>query len=341
MRKIKPLVSVSGLLQQLPELCRWEVESAAHHSGTASVHPTFGESACGSRCHVAPLLWLGVHLPGPLLLPRRLVMQKFSTPPPPCAGPRGTGRKRVTWIIMANWCPSKWVTPRQDSEGSASALLPTETPAQGKLCCYVQSLGHVPFFATPGTVSRQSPLSVGFSKQEHWSGLPFPSPRHLPNPGIKPGSPTPPALAGRVLALRHLERHVREALLWPGTSQARKSPQIWEGEENMIWGPESTSFPCFLSTLVIELWPEGHIHTLAFPTSRSSQLMAEGSWGWVQRKTQNLLRTFHQRNAGATHAPPGPHSPTPTSYVSRSPLLTCSSTTSVLTSFWELSEITM
>ena len=39
------------------------------------------------------------------------------------------------------------------------------------------------------TVAYQAPLSVGFSKQEYWSGLPFPSPGDLPDPGIKPGSP--------------------------------------------------------------------------------------------------------------------------------------------------------
>ena len=43
---------------------------------------------------------------------------------------------------------------------------------------------------TPWTVAHQAPLSMGFSRQEHWSGLPFPSPGDLPNPGIKPGSPT-------------------------------------------------------------------------------------------------------------------------------------------------------
>ena len=40
------------------------------------------------------------------------------------------------------------------------------------------------------TVAHQAPLSEGFSRQESWSGLPFPSPGYLPNPGIKPGSPT-------------------------------------------------------------------------------------------------------------------------------------------------------
>ena len=42
---------------------------------------------------------------------------------------------------------------------------------------------------TPWTVAHQAPLSMGFSRQEYWSGLPFPSPGDLPNPGIEPGSP--------------------------------------------------------------------------------------------------------------------------------------------------------
>ena len=49
-------------------------------------------------------------------------------------------------------------------------------------------------FATPWTVACQAPLTVGFLRQEHWSGLPFPSPRDLPDPGIKPISP---GLVGR------------------------------------------------------------------------------------------------------------------------------------------------
>ena len=42
---------------------------------------------------------------------------------------------------------------------------------------------------TPWTVACQAPLSMGFSRQEYWTGLPFPSPGDLPNPGIEPGSP--------------------------------------------------------------------------------------------------------------------------------------------------------
>ena len=49
--------------------------------------------------------------------------------------------------------------------------------------------------ATPESIARQVPLSMGFSRQEYWSGFPFPSPEDLPNPGIKLVSP---ALAGRL-----------------------------------------------------------------------------------------------------------------------------------------------
>ena len=52
------------------------------------------------------------------------------------------------------------------------------------------SLSRVPLFATPWTVAYQAPLSMEFSRQEYWSGLPFPSPGNLPHPGIEAGSPT-------------------------------------------------------------------------------------------------------------------------------------------------------
>ena len=54
--------------------------------------------------------------------------------------------------------------------------------------CVCQSLSCVRLFATPWTVACQAPLSMGFFREEYWSGLPFPSPGDPPNPGIKPGS---------------------------------------------------------------------------------------------------------------------------------------------------------
>ena len=53
----------------------------------------------------------------------------------------------------------------------------------------VKSLSCVLLFVTPWTVAYQAPLSMEFSRQQCWSGLPFPSLGDLPNPGIKPGSP--------------------------------------------------------------------------------------------------------------------------------------------------------
>ena len=54
----------------------------------------------------------------------------------------------------------------------------------------MKSLSHVQLFATPWTIAYQVLPSMGFSRQEYWSGLPFPSPGYLPNPGIEPRSPT-------------------------------------------------------------------------------------------------------------------------------------------------------
>ena len=53
----------------------------------------------------------------------------------------------------------------------------------------VKSLSHVQLFVTPWTVSYRAPPSMGFSRQEYLSGLPFPSPEDLPNPGIETRSP--------------------------------------------------------------------------------------------------------------------------------------------------------
>ena len=65
--------------------------------------------------------------------------------------------------------------------------------------CVLSRLSRVWLFVTLWTIIHQAPLSMRFSRQEHWSGLPFPSPVDLPNPGIEPASLMSPALAGRFL----------------------------------------------------------------------------------------------------------------------------------------------
>ena len=56
-------------------------------------------------------------------------------------------------------------------------------------CFFLFSLSRVLLFATPWTTACQAPLFMGFPRQEYWSGLPFPSPGNLPDPGTKPMSP--------------------------------------------------------------------------------------------------------------------------------------------------------
>ena len=67
----------------------------------------------------------------------------------------------------------------------------------GHVCMYAHSLSHAQLFVTPWLIAHQVSLSMEFSKQEYWSGLPFPTPGNLPNPGSKPTSPTSPTLEGR------------------------------------------------------------------------------------------------------------------------------------------------
>ena len=99
----------------------------------------------------------------------------------------------MTWQIfqqiprLCNWCPRStgidhwcYLWWRQIMNLISSNLVKVK----------VKSLSHVQLFATPWTVAYQAPPSMGFSRQECWSGLPFLSPGDLPDPGIKPRSPT-------------------------------------------------------------------------------------------------------------------------------------------------------
>ena len=75
--------------------------------------------------------------------------------------------------------------------------------------CVLTHFSHARLFATPLTVSHQSPLSMGFSKQEYWNGLPCPPPGDLPDSGIKPTalhgfSRMSPALQAILYPLSHL-----------------------------------------------------------------------------------------------------------------------------------------
>ena len=61
--------------------------------------------------------------------------------------------------------------------------------ASGKCGCVLSRFSHAQSFVTVWTIARQAPLSLGFPRQEYWSGVPFPSPGDLPDPGVVSGSP--------------------------------------------------------------------------------------------------------------------------------------------------------
>ena len=85
-------------------------------------------------------------------------------------------------------------------------------PSTYYCACMLSHLSCVQLFATLCTVALQAPLSMGFSRQEYWSGLPCPSPGDHPHSGIEPLSPRSPALAGRFFTT---STYWEALLLWP------------------------------------------------------------------------------------------------------------------------------
>ena len=108
----------------------------------------------------------------------------------------------------------------------------------------VKSLSHVRLFATPWTVAYQAPSSMGFSRQEYWSGLPFPSPGDLPNPGIEPGSP---ALQADALTSEPPEKPLNRNWHWK---------MIWV--QNELLFHQATEISWLLFTEVTLSWPICH-----------------------------------------------------------------------------------
>ena len=102
--------------------------------------------------------------------------------------------------------------------------------------CVLSGFSRVWLFAIPWTIARQAPLSMGFSRQEYWSGLPCPPPGDLLDPGIKPGSP---ALQADSLPLSHL-----------GSPLTVESVQFSSVVSNSVWphGLQHARLPCTLPT---------------------------------------------------------------------------------------------
>ena len=120
-------------------------------------------------------------------------------------------------------------------------------------------------FVTPWTVACQVPLSMEFSTQEYWSGVPFPSPGDLPDPGIKPASP---ALAGEFFTTEPLVKIIqitelfqtiwkvfitREVAAFSSTLQLMQSCSIEQNQVNSIIFVSVFSFLGFIFISLINI----------------------------------------------------------------------------------------
>ena len=85
------------------------------------------------------------------------------------------------------WSFSFTISPSKEQYLGSNSASTAFTPYDLSMCVCAWSLSHVRLFATPWTVAHQAPLSMGFSRQEYWSGLPCP-PGDFPDPGIEPTS---------------------------------------------------------------------------------------------------------------------------------------------------------
>ena len=131
----------------------------------------------------------------------------------------------VTLRAVTSTASGPAVRPFRWAFGLLHSLTARRPPSQ---CAPAQSPRRVQLFATPWTVARQAPPSLGFSRQEHWSGLPFPPPGDLANPGIKPGSPSSPALRAGSLPLSHRGSMALLPPSQPATARRPRSCQLWD-----------------------------------------------------------------------------------------------------------------
>ena len=115
----------------------------------------------------------------------------------------------------------------------------------------MKSLSRVRLFATPWTVAYQAPPSMGFSRQEYWSGLPFPSPGDLPNPGIEPRSS---ALQAEVDVFLELSCFFDDptavcSLISDSSAFPKSSLNIWNFSVHVLLKPSLENFECYFASV--------------------------------------------------------------------------------------------
>ena len=95
--------------------------------------------------------------------------------------------KKIPW--RRKWQPTVFLAEKSKSHGQRR-LAGYSRWGRKAYACILSCFSHISLFMTLWTVVRQARLSMGFSRQEHWSGLPCPPPGHLPHPGMEPRSLT-------------------------------------------------------------------------------------------------------------------------------------------------------
>ena len=119
--------------------------------------------------------------------------------------------------------------------------------------CVLSRFRRVQVFATLWTIAHQAPLSMGFSRQEYWSGLPCPPPGDLPHPRIEPGSPVAPALQADSLLLSHRgslnkkKKKKNSYYLLDHEADREQNLAIWL--QNMVLAPRRSSSTMFSASL--------------------------------------------------------------------------------------------
>ena len=149
--------------------------------------------------------------------------------------------------------------------------------------CMLSRLSCVQLYVTPWTIARQAPLSLGFSRQEYWSGVPFPSPGDLPDPGMESTSPAVPVWQADSLSLSHQGSHANSSTKFniyrfiepPAQLRNRNSPSPRKLPSVTFYGLPSRQLWLLFSITIILLgnhWQEppalarhhsNHLHELS------------------------------------------------------------------------------
>ena len=161
------------------------------------------------------------------------------------------------------------------------------------VCVCVCVLSHVQLFATLWIIAHQAPLSMGFSRQEYWSRLPFPSTGDLLHPGIKPVSPASPALQADSLSLKPLGHLVRKISSVQFSSVAQSCPLF---ETTWIAARQASlsitnSWSSLKLTSIESVMPSSHLSSPYPPAPNPSQHQSLFQWVNSSQEVAKVLES--------------------------------------------------